>query len=284
MVLQRTENKAPFAVFGDKNGDMRNWQPETGDYFLKLTPYAQKNRQGQSGTTLSFNFHLKENKTQQNNNVAHDPAAHAQVAAGVEAVVLVEARTNKVLQTLQEGSVINLADYQNTNFNLQVKAQLPKSYNFLTIELDLKHQWHMSRWEDLSPYFAFGDREGAARNWEPETGQYHIIVKGYEHYNLPLSDFTFSIIDQPSSTAALQTENTLLLYPNPTDASVQLKLNNHSQAFTLSVYDPYGKLIYHKAGKGAATETISLSGQQPGLYMVVLEAAGERQSRRLMLE
>ncbi|QNF34068.1 choice-of-anchor D domain-containing protein [Adhaeribacter swui] len=50
-----TETVAPYALFGDTNGDYNNWSPAAGSYTLKATPYAAASG-GTAGTPLTINF------------------------------------------------------------------------------------------------------------------------------------------------------------------------------------------------------------------------------------
>jgi hypothetical protein len=53
---KRTEASAPFSLFGDVNGDYKDWTPLTGSYTLKATPYSTTNGTGTAGTALTVNF------------------------------------------------------------------------------------------------------------------------------------------------------------------------------------------------------------------------------------
>lgn len=52
----QTDNGAPFALFGDTNGDFKNWTPTTGNYTLTATPYTGSNATGSAGTPLTVSF------------------------------------------------------------------------------------------------------------------------------------------------------------------------------------------------------------------------------------
>lgn len=57
---KRNENKAPYSVFGDKNGDFFKWTPKTDmEFNLKATPYSSKNwKKGTAGTPLEVVFRI----------------------------------------------------------------------------------------------------------------------------------------------------------------------------------------------------------------------------------
>ncbi|MEM6763669.1 MAG: T9SS type A sorting domain-containing protein, partial [Bacteroidota bacterium] len=55
-VRTRTENKAPFSLTGDINGDYRDQEFIPGTYTLKATPFSERNAQGSPGIELMINF------------------------------------------------------------------------------------------------------------------------------------------------------------------------------------------------------------------------------------
>ena len=54
----RTENFAPYSLFGDTSGDYKGKNFVVGNYQLLVTPYSEDNTSGNSGTTISLNFSI----------------------------------------------------------------------------------------------------------------------------------------------------------------------------------------------------------------------------------
>ncbi|WP_158267630.1 InlB B-repeat-containing protein [Adhaeribacter arboris] len=54
--LTRTENTAPYAVFGESNGNYTAWVPAVGNYTILGTPYSGSNSSGTVGSPLSVSF------------------------------------------------------------------------------------------------------------------------------------------------------------------------------------------------------------------------------------
>ncbi|MEM6768160.1 MAG: T9SS type A sorting domain-containing protein, partial [Bacteroidota bacterium] len=52
----RTESKAPWAAFGDRNGDFSAWNAEPGSYTLQAIPYSEKGGKGQAGKAKEVSF------------------------------------------------------------------------------------------------------------------------------------------------------------------------------------------------------------------------------------
>ena len=57
LVRNVTETTAPYALFGDVNGNYNSWIPASGSYTLKATPYATSSG-GTAGTILTINFNV----------------------------------------------------------------------------------------------------------------------------------------------------------------------------------------------------------------------------------
>jgi hypothetical protein len=53
-----TESSAPYALFGDNNGNYNAWTPGVGTYVLKATPYASANGGGTAGIPLIIGFNV----------------------------------------------------------------------------------------------------------------------------------------------------------------------------------------------------------------------------------
>ncbi|MEK6155255.1 ExeM/NucH family extracellular endonuclease [Flavobacteriaceae bacterium 3-367] len=56
MSAMRTENVAPFALYGDSSGDFGGQAFIPGDYSLEATPYSESGLGGTQGTSLALNF------------------------------------------------------------------------------------------------------------------------------------------------------------------------------------------------------------------------------------
>ncbi len=285
LVIERTENKTPYALFGDKKGDYRNWQPEINNYSLLAIPYPESNRQGMSGKVRAINFSVRRYQP-----VPVTQAADYSMFKGSNTTpefVLVSAETNQPLQILQDGNVVNLAQYDGKNFNIVAKTS---SVGSVMLELRLNNMLFIRRPENKFPYAAFGDTDEAFRNWEPELGNYSLKATTYLYRfaegSIASQEINFRIINDPirATVAESKTETARLsLYPNPAVYQVNAKVEA-TQSYQLSVFDRFGQKVFSKTGKGRLEESINLSGKQPGLYMVVLEANGQRESQRLILQ
>jgi hypothetical protein len=57
-IQNRTESGAPYALFGDVNGNYNSWTPAVGSYILKATPFSGSSGGGTVGTPLTINFDI----------------------------------------------------------------------------------------------------------------------------------------------------------------------------------------------------------------------------------
>jgi hypothetical protein len=55
----RSDETAPYSLFGDSSGNFYSWTPASGSYTLKATPYTEDNGNGTGGTALSISFSVK---------------------------------------------------------------------------------------------------------------------------------------------------------------------------------------------------------------------------------
>ena len=293
--FSKIENNAPYALLGDIHGDdFRNWEPEGafGFYDLTATAYSNANANGVMGGSTHIQFHIKEKDNNSNDKYAYPSSPLTEnEERGTIKFVLVDADNNTPLQTLEEGDVVNLGAYTNQNFNIRVLPREYYSWDAVRIELST-NSLQLSRYERIRPYTAFGDNNDGYRDWEPELGKYTLTAAEYVG---PRSNVDpeirnswtihFRIIDNPaaSAVAARTQAASFKVYPNPAISKVTATMDTR-QGYNLSVFDHYGKLVYRKAGSGQLNESIQMDDQQPGLYMVVLEADGKRTTRRLMLK
>ena len=52
----RTENKVPYALHSDTEGNYKAWKPDLGNHSVTATPYSETYGRGEAGTPLTLNF------------------------------------------------------------------------------------------------------------------------------------------------------------------------------------------------------------------------------------
>lgn len=60
VTTNRTENTAPYALFGGPGTNFTGMDFSAGDYTLKVTPYSERNATGESGDSVTINFTVVE--------------------------------------------------------------------------------------------------------------------------------------------------------------------------------------------------------------------------------
>jgi hypothetical protein len=68
--VSSTESVAPYALFGDDNGNYNNWTPAVGSYTLTAIPFSGAGGTGTAGAATTINF-----------NVVNTPASGARIAS-----------------------------------------------------------------------------------------------------------------------------------------------------------------------------------------------------------
>ena len=58
--IYRTENRAPYSLAGDRDGNYAAWTPSVGSHTLAATPYTGTNATGTVGTPLTVTFTVGE--------------------------------------------------------------------------------------------------------------------------------------------------------------------------------------------------------------------------------
>ncbi|WKN41044.1 T9SS type A sorting domain-containing protein [Tunicatimonas pelagia] len=276
--LERTsrQNAAPYALFGDDDGDYRTGELHPGEYTLTATPYPERNFTGAPGVVQSVSFTIAE-------------------FGQITGLTLINANQDQAILEIEEGTVIDYAEYPGVSFNLRVDVS-PEAVGSVGIKVSEEQREVLrNRIQNAAPYAAFGDNNGDYRNWLPERGRYTVEATSYELRNrgghvLDHQSFTFEVVntsDEPfartedlPSKSGLATE--IQLYPNPVNDRLWAEVA-HSEYFTLSIYNPMGQLVYQKEANESLAEEINFSNQQPGIYMAVFNSPTERIVRKLMV-
>ena len=141
----RTENLAPYALFGDKGGQAF---PE-GEYRIRATPYPERNLGGTPGPTLSVAF----------------------TVSAIMGFTLFDSGSKQDIKELSEGAVLEAM----SSDRLNIRADVSSGAEIGSMRLKLTGAQDSARTESLAPYALFGDKGGQAF---PE-GEYRISATPY---------------------------------------------------------------------------------------------------------
>ncbi len=191
----KVENFAPFSLNGDLNGRIyRGVALDFGNNSITATPFIDKNGSGEFGIPLSINFEV----------IDSNPPT-------VTDFVLVDARTNKIIGPLNEGDIIDLADYRRNSFSVIANTA---GSRVESVVFDFNDQIGFNT-EDRLPYTLNGDITFRRTNYfgVPFTvGTNSITVTPYREDNAggdngESATVTFEVID---SDAPVVTSLTLI--------------------------------------------------------------------------
>ena len=156
----RTENAAPYAMFGDDSGDYRVWSPAPkAGYKYSLTASAYTGSKA-TGTkintkTISFSFIDQEPSTE-----------------GVVSFTLINANNNSPISgynPIANNAQIDISKLPTTNLNIRANTN-PSKVGSVVFSLDGSSGGSdFSRTESAAPYALFGDDNGNYRTWKPSA-------------------------------------------------------------------------------------------------------------------
>ena len=173
----RTENVAPYALFGDNSGNYNTHVFAIGPYNLSATPYSGNMLGGMAGTGLSINFEFISD------------------AIG-SPLILVDSSTDTELMALTDGTVINKAVLGDLLFGVIFNAAL----NPNGVRFNLSGPITENRTEGSSPpYSLFGDFGVDIQGMIFPPGEYTLVANPNSG---PTVTVNFTVIDEDPACAA----------------------------------------------------------------------------------
>ncbi|WKN31612.1 Ig-like domain-containing protein [Porifericola rhodea] len=151
--LIQVENKEPFALFGDQNGDYRKGSLGIGKYTLTATPFTEDLAEGDKGYALTVSFE-----------VTQSPVA---------SLVLVNTDTDEEVAELTDGDEINLKT--TPNFSIVAKPEFEDFMGSIAFYLN----GDLVQSENVAPYAIAGDNRGDINPFDLEPGLYTLEVVPY---------------------------------------------------------------------------------------------------------
>lgn len=249
-----TDNAAPYTLSGSQT-----WTPAVGTYTLKATPYAEANGAGIAGKPLTITFTVvRENE--------------------VVSLVLVNARTGQDIDTLQNGSVVDLSQI-GRRLNIQANTA-PIFVGSVVFALDGKKV----RTENVFPYTLAGDNIIRYNSWTPPVGTHTLKATPYARFNAGgkvgiAAEVSFTVVDGSDSSDVARLPEKVVAYPNPGKGKFMIDLKAEESAeVTIHVYDVRGNQVYNQKASllaGSTDVNVDISALPDGLYL--LKALSDRQ-------
>jgi hypothetical protein len=279
----RTENEAPYALAGDRNGNYHAMpQLMPGHYTLSATPYSEMNRRGEEGETLTIHFEVREQQE-------------------VIRFILVDAHSNQDIMEINNGTILYLDQLPS---RLNVRAEIMRQgVNSVVLQLNNR----APRLENEAPYALAGDRNGDYHTMNPgfSAGMQTLSAKAYAGMrargNMQAErEIQFEVIDNNSRTMAasgslregvsgsiLNTE--VSAYPNPFIDKVHIEVSvAESGRVALEVFDLQGRSVKHifeGTMEAGSSQSFEFDGTNltNGIYITRVIAGGQVKHQRIVL-
>ncbi|MBT33118.1 MAG: hypothetical protein CMO01_25950 [Thalassobius sp.] len=263
--FKRIESYAPYALFGDVNGNYKGEKLPKGTYTLKATPYDEPTAKGISGLRKYLTFYI-ENDT---------------IITGFE---LIDSQSDTVLMAVNDGDVIDLS---NTGNQLNIKANIyPQKVGSVKFEFD-----GIAKIENVMPYALFGDTNADYLGKEIAVGSHTLSAMAYTKPQakgdlVASYAISFEVIEGSSykkiSNRLYQNE------PNPSTGSTSIRAFIKEDIITakLLIIDNMGELVKEIEIKNRGEITINpqLNNLKKGIYIYKLITSDSSSDvKRLMI-
>ena len=257
------ENAAPYAVFGDIDGDYKPWRPAApaaGDEFtLSATVFSEADLGGERLFTESISFSFVES-----------------TAPEISSLVLINADTDMEIGELTDGATINLADIGTANLSVMAKTTPGVTGS---VAFNLTGPVSHTSVENFIPYALFGDNPGRDFNGVTfEPGSYSLEVTAFGGPNQSGATRGKLIVD---FVAISGSGVTVSMYPNPTPGQVTVSSAESLGAGKLVVTDAMGNQISTTSFNGKLNQVLNLT--KPGVYFFTISKVDGVETRRVIV-
>ncbi|WP_111631310.1 NHL domain-containing protein [Larkinella arboricola] len=267
------ESEAPYALFGDEQGNYKPWTPSVGRYSLTATPYTGKAGTGTIGAPLNLSF-----------TVIDQPM--------ILSFSLINADTDQPIQELATyGDAVFLNELSTRNLNIRVNTSRT---GVGSVVLQLSGKQNRKVTETEAPYALFGDKNGNYNAWTPALGNYSLTATPYEgaagtgRMGTPLT-VLFEVVDPtlgarlPAGDESLEAEIPVNAYPNPFRDSFILKLGKKAPGpVRVRLYDGAGRKVYEQNEAESQQQIWPGSSLAPGMYLLQVGEGASIQRRKLL--
>lgn len=260
----RTENVAPYASGGDKNGDFFSLNLDAGTYTMTAIPYSEQRGGGDAGQELSVTFEVFNS----------DSIAY---------FMLVNSETDEELESIADGDVIELIDDELEEFTIAAVAA-PEMVGSVEFMLDGK----LIQVESAMPYSASGDRDGNYRKLRISEGEHTLTATPYNASRakgiagVPLS-ITFTVVEGEG-------DDSMRAYPNPIEGNgLTITLAEETdEEVTVEIVDLRGIVRFSTVDRSSVQrgyiqlDDVSASAFKSGVYLIKVSVGGETKNIRLL--
>ncbi|MEO0867157.1 MAG: hypothetical protein AAFY17_01685 [Cyanobacteria bacterium J06642_11] len=232
-VETRIENIKPYALFGDKKGDLLGKTLTTGGYSIRAIAYSGKQGQGNTLESLDLDYSVvassEDIMSKPESIVGQQPDSSANAPANTVppatfstdtndtliTIALADAQTNQIVSGFEDlsfSSIINLQALDLTEYNLiaQINQTHPEADRVESIKFESALG---DRTENIKPYALFGDKKGDLLGKSLDTGSYEIKATAYSKDKgkgavIGSLEFNYAVVASAEDAASLGLEST----------------------------------------------------------------------------
>ncbi|MEO1652532.1 MAG: T9SS type A sorting domain-containing protein, partial [Bacteroidota bacterium] len=254
--FEQTENLFPYVLFGNYGQEQFFYDKEfpEGNYTLEVTPYSEKNRQGQAGETLIVHFWVR-------GIYADIRINHFELhsRATGQKVIGIGNRDTLRKEKLGPGA-----------FDVHA-ITVPENIGSVVYQVKRPNDLRFS-----SEFFARNNPYIVLRGTDLSPGQYQIRAtpfteaQGQGDFGRTLG-LTFEVIEDLG----------ILIYPNPNPGQFQINPNQDGQ---LEIYDPQGALIWQGYVEKHQPRHLDIPSERPGTYILRLNSGSRMSETRVLIQ
>ena len=272
MNKERTENVAPYTLFGNHGGQYVGANLVAGNYILTATAYSGEDKSGEPGPGRTIYFTIRDTSPEPN-------------------FTIVDIGTETALFSLEDQMVIHWEALYNKSVNIVAHMDTTK---VSSVYFKLQGPVETEQIENGAPFTLFGEHSGNYLGQELPAGNYRLLTRTYSGQNLsgePIDDasLAFSIEHPATDIDKIYSVNLngdikqnpndnkktrLSLHPNPASNHFKADLLNTTKAITsVFIYDMSGSLVYKQntlpnLNSTNQSKQINTTSLTPGIYLV----------------
>ncbi|MDX2305348.1 MAG: choice-of-anchor I family protein [Microscillaceae bacterium] len=252
------ENVAPYAAFGDINGNYNPWRPKAPEggesYIVKATAYSLPNGEGEELTSSTVTFSFVEG-----------------LAAQLASLVLINADTDKEIGELTNGTVVDLAQIGTANLSIMAKTTPSPTGS---VAFSLTGPVAQESVENLLPYALFGDKPVKDFNGQEfVAGSYALTVTLFNGPNKIGASSTPVTVNFEVINAAPAAR--VSFFPNPSEGNVHITSSKTLGAGMIEVTDAMGHVIYQAPFNGKINQSLTLGKSGVYFFRIISENTNE---------
>lgn len=250
----RTENVAPYALGGDRNGDFFGVNFPIGVNTVRATAFSGRRGTGDLLATETINIEFT--------------PEGSQVPSAID-VILIDAGADTAIGSIEDGQVIDLADLDAVELSIEAIADFP---SIGSVRFGLNGDANF-RTENVAPYALNGDRSG---DFNPINllGENTLTVSVFQNRNgngalLETITINFTVIDGAGALVQIS--------PNPASDTVAVSMvDGDGGVYTGTLFNFFGQAVFSNVEvdlRSGNSTSLSVSGLAQGVYILELRDA-----------